>query len=109
MIEIRKETFEGKARLEWWGKEKFRGRRWVIEGRPGVVREFPIPDDEIRCDLCDKPMTEFPVPVVFYPIEGKTMELGEKGLKAMPEAGGNAYCRTCFDGVWAELSKRRKV
>lgn len=50
--------------LEFWPKEKFKGRSITIYGggKPDVI---PVPDNEILCDSCNDLITEFPIPVYF--------------------------------------------
>jgi len=109
-IEIRKS--ECKVRIEWWDRDRFRGRKWKIVDKSGeVVEEIPIPDDRIECDLCDEPIKDFPCPVIFpVGLEYKLIErTGEKSFKTFSLAGGQALCKKCFEEVYKELEEEGRI
>ena len=60
--------------IEWWDREKFKGRKIEIFSAPDCNEIIDIPDDEILCDCCNSEITEFPV-VVW---------------------DGRAYCKKCY-------------
>jgi len=70
-------TEDGKTKVEWWPKEKFRNRATEIFAAETYDR-IPIPDDVILCDFCNSEIEEFPVPVVW---------------------GTHAVCSDCLDKI----------
>jgi len=77
-------TLDGRTKVEWWEKEKFRNRVTEVISAHSHDR-IPIPDDSILCDFCNVQITEFPVPVVW---------------------GTHALCKGCFEGVKKEGGKQ---
>jgi len=69
--------------LEYWPKEKF---------------EMPNP----VCDLCRRPITEFPCPVIIAPFDYILIA----GRRSHIMKGGMAHCETCFPKVIQELRER---
>jgi len=82
---MEKKDFEKLEDLEFWGKEKFKGRSLKIFGGPEAVF-IPVPDDVILCDFCNAQITEFPVPVYL----------------------GNALCQKCFKELKENIEKEEK-
>lgn len=70
-------TLDGRTKIEWWDKEKFRNRATEIISSDSYQR-IPIPDDVILCDFCNDRITEFPVSVM---------------------RGTYALCKECFEGI----------
>lgn len=58
------QTEDGRTMVEWWPKEKFRGRVTEVYTQ-GSHDRIPVPDDVILCDFCNVSIVEFPVPVVW--------------------------------------------
>jgi len=56
-------TEDGKVKVEWWPKEKFRNRVTEVISS-GQHDRIPIPDDVVLCDFCNEQIKEFPVPVM---------------------------------------------
>ena len=71
------ETADGRTKVEWWPKEKFRNRATEIYGA-GFYSKIPVRDYVIVCDFCNVNITEFPVPVVW---------------------GTHAVCKECLEGM----------
>ncbi len=69
-------TLDGSTKVEWWDKEKFRNRSTELISASSYTK-IPIPDDVVLCDLCNKQIEEFPVPVV----------------------GTYALCKGCLDSI----------
>jgi formylmethanofuran dehydrogenase subunit E len=61
--------------IEWWDKEKFKGRTIEICTPDTPKTTIDIPDNDILCDACNSEITEFPVAVWH----------------------GMAYCKECFE------------
>jgi formylmethanofuran dehydrogenase subunit E len=61
--------------IEWWDKEKFKGRTIEIctPNEPKMI--IDVPDNDILCDACNSEITLFPVAVW----------------------DGMAYCKECFE------------
>lgn len=74
------QTEDGRTKVEWWPKEKFRNRATEIFTAHSYNR-IPIPDDVVLCDFCNKRITEFPVPVAW---------------------GTYALCAECLEGITRE-------
>ena len=74
------QTPDGSAKVEWWGKEKFRGRTTrITSAREHTI--ITIPDDVILCDFCNVRIEEFPVSVLW---------------------GTHALCKKCFENTKME-------
>jgi len=70
------QTEDGRTKIEWWPKEKFRNRVTEVISSTHYDR-IPIPDDIVLCDFCNEQITEFPVPVM----------------------GTYALCKKCFGDI----------
>ena len=72
-------TLDGRTKVEWWGKDEFKGRvSQIISAHETVT--IHIPDDSVVCDFCNERITELPVPVV----------------------GTYALCKECFENIQKE-------
>lgn len=71
------QTEDGKTKVEWWEREKFRNRATEIHAA-GSYKRIPIPDDVVLCDFCNYRIAEFPVPVLW---------------------GTHALCRECLKRI----------
>ena len=71
------QTADGRTRVEWRGKEKFRNSATEIYTVSSYTL-IPVPNDVVLCDLCNRRITEFPVPVVW---------------------GTHALCSECLRGI----------
>lgn len=61
--------------IEWWDKDKFKGRTIEICTPDAPKTTIDIPDNDILCDCCNSEITEFPVAVW----------------------DGMAYCKECLE------------
>ena len=61
--------------IEWWDKDKFKGRTIEICTPDAPKTTIDIPNNDILCDTCNSEITEFPVAVW----------------------GGMAYCKECLE------------
>ncbi len=61
--------------IEWWDKDKFKGRNIEIYCPDGSAAAIEVPDTDILCDCCNSSITYFPVAVW----------------------NGMAYCKMCFE------------
>jgi len=82
--------------LEYWSKEKFE------EATPGLKQ--PV------CDLCSRPITKFPCPIIIAPFDYILVTWKPDGRinprRSYVMKGGMAHCETCFSKVMVELKER---
>jgi hypothetical protein len=90
-------TLEGSAgvRVEWWERERYRGRELVA----GEVR-IPVPDDRVVCDVCSSPVTEFPAPVLtMLDLPGPTLRVEGERAVFTPFSGRLTLCGACWEAA----------